>query len=178
VVADLSIVKGASVPQVGAGTTFDWVLEVTNLGPATAVGVSVTDVVPSSLTVTGVTSTFFDCTRSGNTVTCTRPSLAVDASGLITITVSVPASATSGTIENVGEVGSQTPDPNLSNNTDDASVTVVAQIPPTTITPILPPTGSNSTSPMVKVALVLLLVGAASVTVTRRRREDTLTSTD
>ena len=175
--ADLAIIKTASVSVVGAGGGFNWVLDITNNGPGTAINVIIGDVVPSQVTVTGVTSTQFTCGNVGNTVTCTKPTVAVGETGKVTITVTVPASAASGTITNIGTVTSDTPDPNLTNNSDDAAVSVVAQeAPPTTLPPvILPPTGSNSTSPVLQAAFMLILLGGAVLLITRRRRSEHLT---
>lgn len=172
-VADLAIVKDASVAVTGPGNAFNWTLVVTNNGPGTALDVEVDDLVPSSLTVGDVTSSFFDCTRSGNAVSCTRPSMAVGASGTITIAVTVNGTAVNGPITNVGTVESSTPDPDLTNNSDDATVEVVIIVPPTTLPPvILPPTGSDSTSPLVRSALALVLLGGVVLLITRRRRGD------
>ena len=169
--------KTASVSQIGAGGGFNWILNITNNGPGTAINVIVGDIVPSQVTVTGVTSAQFTCGNVGNTVTCTKPSMAVGETGQVTITVTVPASAASGTITNIGTVTSNTPDPNLSNNSDDAAVTIVAQAAPTTTLPpvILPPTGSNSTSPVLQAAFMLILLGGAVLLITRRRRSEHLT---
>ena len=126
------------------------------------------------MTVTGVTSSDFDCGNTGNAVECTVVSLAVGESGTLTIQVTVPLTAASGTVTNVGTVESDTPDPDLTNNSDDASVDVVAQAAPTTTLPpvTLPPTGSNSTNSMVQGGLLLLALGAVTLVATRRRRED------
>ena len=175
--ADLAIDKTASVATVGAGGGFNWVLVVENLGPAPAIDVVVGDLVPSAVTVTGVTSSFFDCSRSGNDVTCTRPEMAVGASGTITIAVTVPTNAEGGNVDNLGRVEASTPDPNLDNNSDDATVVVVAQIPPTSVAPTIPATGSNSTEPVVKTAMVLLMLGALGLVAARRRRPDGVTPT-
>lgn len=172
--ADLAIVKNASVSQVGAGGGFDWVLDVVNNGPGAALNVKVGDIVPAPLVVTAVSSAQFTCGFSGNSVTCTKPSMAVGESGRVTITVSVPATATGGTVVNVGTVEATTPDPNMSNNSDDASVVIVAQsqpVPTTTIPPVvLPPTGSNSTSPITTAALLLMVAGGVVLVLARRRR--------
>jgi uncharacterized repeat protein (TIGR01451 family)/LPXTG-motif cell wall-anchored protein len=174
----VAIVKTASVELVGAGNVFDWILDVTNNGPATASNVVVGDVVPSPFVITGVTSSDFDCGNSGNTVTCTAASMAVGATGQVTITVSVPLTADDGTVTNVGTVGADEPDPDLTNNSDEASVVVVAQAAPTTTLPpvTLPKTGTDATGDLVRGALMLLLLGAGAVLVTRRRREHPTTT--
>ena len=173
-VADLAIVKTASVSTTGPGGAFNWILTVTNDGPDTAVAVEVGDVVPSSLTVGDVTSSFFTCGRSGNVLTCTRPAMAPGESGVITIAVTVAGTPIDGPIVNVGTVESETPDPDLTNNSDDASVDVVIPLaaPPEPPPVTLPRTGSESTGPIVRSALWLILVGGAVMLVTRRRRGD------
>ena len=160
-IADMAIVKNASQSQVGAGGGFNWVLDVTNNGPSTANAVVVGDIVPSQLTVTGVSSSQFSCTHAGNSVTCTKASMAVGETGQVTIAVSVPSDAASGTVVNIGTVEATTPDRDLTNNSDDASVTLVAQAPPTTTLPpvVLPPTGSNATTPVTRAAFMLVLLG-------------------
>ena len=174
-VADMAIVKSASVPQVGAGGGFTWLLDVTNNGPDPAVSVVINDIVPGQVTVTGVTSAQFSCSNSGNTVTCTKASMAVGETGAISIAVTVPTSAASGTVDNIGTVTATTPDNNPSNNSDDASVTIVAQAPPLPPPPpvILPPTGSNSTTPVTWAAISLVLIGGLVMLVSRRRRDHT-----
>ncbi|HZB42454.1 MAG TPA: LPXTG cell wall anchor domain-containing protein, partial [Ilumatobacter sp.] len=174
-VADVAIVKNASVPQVGAGGGFTWLLDVTNNGPDPALAVVVGDIVPGQVTVTGVSSAQFSCSNSGNTVTCTKPSMAVGETGSISIAVTVPAVAASGSVVNIGSVTATTPDNNASNNSDDASVTIVAQAPPPPTPPpvILPPTGSNSTTPVTWAAISLVLIGGMVMLVSRRRRDHT-----
>jgi uncharacterized repeat protein (TIGR01451 family)/LPXTG-motif cell wall-anchored protein len=170
-VADLAILKSASISlPTGPGGGFDWILDVTNNGPGAAVGVVVGDEVPASLQITEVTSSFFDCGFVAQAVTCTRDSMAVGASGTITISVLVRADAVQGVIVNVGSVVAETPDPDLTNNSDDASVDVVVQFTPTTtVAQELPKTGGDS-SGLVRTALILLLLGVGVVGATRRRR--------
>ncbi len=69
---------------------------------------------------------------------------------------------------------SDTPDPDLTNNSDDATVTIVAQQPLTTTLPpvTLPRTGSDATQDIVRIAILFLLLGGAVVLITRRRRDD------
>jgi LPXTG-motif cell wall-anchored protein len=133
------------------------------------------DIVPGQVTVTGVTSAQFSCSNSGNTVTCTKPSMAVGETGSISIAVTVPAAAASGTVTNIGSVTATTPDNNPSNNSDDAAVTIVAQAPPLPPPPpvVLPPTGSNSTTPVTWAAISLVLLGGLVMLISRRRRDHT-----
>jgi uncharacterized repeat protein (TIGR01451 family)/LPXTG-motif cell wall-anchored protein len=174
-VADMAILKSASVQQAGAGGGFSWLLDVTNNGPDAATSVSISDIVPGQVTVTGVTSAEFSCSNAGNTVTCTKPSMAVGETGHITIAVTVPIAAAGGTVTNLGSVSASTPDPNTSNNSDDAAVTVVAQAAPLPEPPpvVLPPTGSNSTTPVTWAAISLVLLGGLVMLVSRRRRDHT-----
>ena len=123
--------------------------------------------------MTGVSSSQFNCTHTGNTVTCTKASMTVGETGCGRRSRSpCRSTAASGTVVNVGTVEATTPDTNLSNNSDDASVIVVAQAAPTTTLPpvVLPPTGSNSTSPVIRAAFVLVLLGGFVTLISRRRR--------
>ena len=90
----------------------------------------------------------------------------------------MPSDAVDGTIVNVGTVVADTPDQDLSNNSDDASVIVVAQIPPsTTLPPVtLPRTGSDVTGGLGSGAFVLILLGAGIMLIARRRQEDSATT--
>jgi uncharacterized repeat protein (TIGR01451 family) len=172
--ADLQIAKSASAPLIGAGGGFDWVLDVTNNGPGRAVSVVVTDTVPSSVTVTGVTSSQFACSAAGNAVTCTRAAMQPGETARITISVVVPVTAPGGTVTNTGFVAAATPETNLTNNTDDAAIQIVEQAAPTTTTvPIvnLPATGSNATVNLVRAALLLLGLGGGLLLLARRRRD-------
>jgi len=170
--ADLAIVKTSSVEVVGESGTFDWILTVTNNGPGAASNVVINDTVPGEVTITSVSSSAFVCSNVGNELTCTRSSLAVGASGTITISVQVNVGNTSTSTVNVGRVTSNTPDPDLTNNSDDDLVTLVVSQPPVVMpppVPDLPATGSNIAGAMTT-AIWLLLVGGALMLITRSRR--------
>ena len=118
--------------------------------------------------------------------------MAVGETGTVTIVTNVPANSAGGTVTNVGTVESDTRDDNLSNNSDNASVDVVAQRPPTPTTlppghcaflgalqechtPItLPKTGSDSTGWLVQGGLWLLMFGALGMVLAHRRRHGDL----
>jgi len=172
--ADVAIVKD---PPTGGpfapGSTFAWTLNVTNNGPFTAVDVTVTDQVPATLVVTSVSSADFSCGFVGNAVTCTRPTLASGASGTIVVNVSVPNDNQATSVTNVGVVTSSTPDTNLANNTDDASVPLVAQQPPPPPPPpveVLPETGSSNLGQLLAAGAALVAVGGLALLGARRRR--------
>jgi uncharacterized repeat protein (TIGR01451 family)/LPXTG-motif cell wall-anchored protein len=179
--ADLEIVKTATVPQTGAGGSFDWVLDVTNNGPSVADGgaeaaldVVVRDLVPDALTITGVESATFECAADGNVVTCTKSSMVSGESGRVVISVAVAADAAGGSITNVGTVESSTPDSDPTNDSDDATVDVVAQDPPPLPPPpplTLPRTGSSAGGLLWGGTLVVL-AGVAALAIGRRRRGD------
>ncbi len=173
-VADLVIVKTAGVATTGPDGAFDWVLDITNDGPAVAVNVLIGDLVPNQVTVTAVASSQFACTHTANDVACTKASMAVGETGRVTISVVVPAAAVSGSVTNVGTVESDTPDPDLTNNSDDATVDIVRQLAPTTTTAILPATGSGSTNTLVTMGAWLSLAGAGALLLAVRRRAGVL----
>jgi uncharacterized repeat protein (TIGR01451 family) len=172
--ADMAILKSVDVLQPLVGDSVVFTLAVTNLGPTVATGVTVTDNVPATLTVTAVSSSDYTCSASGNSITCTRPSQAVGVTGFITVTARVLESAPPNVdITNIGVVSSQTPDVNPANNQDPEVVTPRAQIvaPPTTTTPpiTIPSTGGDAAQ-LLQVALIALISGLCTVLLARRRR--------
>jgi CSLREA domain-containing protein len=108
--ADLSITKSValSLPQ----HTATFTIVVTNNGPGTATGISMSDTVPAFLTLSSATVPGGSCT--GNpTIVCTLPSLASGASVAFTI---VLTEVKTYPIYNVATVSATTPDPNMANN--------------------------------------------------------------
>ena len=126
--ADLSIVKSHS-DAVKVGDPLSFTLAVTNAGPSEARAVSVTDVLPSSLTFVSATGTGWACGETAGTVTCDLATpLAPGASAEpITVTVTVLASAYP-SVDNTATVGSTTPDPRPKNNTSTDTVPVPALV--------------------------------------------------
>ncbi|GAA1182961.1 hypothetical protein GCM10009664_56360 [Kitasatospora gansuensis] len=120
--ADVAIVKkAASTTPVAPGETFDYTVTVTNNGPSDAKGLAVTDELPSMLKFVSASDS---CTATGQNVTCSKlGTLAVKASKTYTITVQLdPAYAGDGTdVRNQAKVATDSPDPDQSNNTSDAS---------------------------------------------------------
>ena len=119
--ADLSIQKSA--PTTGEpGSEFTYTLTVTNDGPSTARGATLTDVVPAEFS--GAAADLAGCAITAGTVNCQLGDLAPDATVTIELTGTWNATAT-GIVTNTATTTSGTPDPNLDNNDDSADVALV-----------------------------------------------------
>lgn len=120
--ADLVMIKRSLVPRLGAGETAVFVLTVVNLGPATATEVTIADSLPAGLTPTSATNPA--CSIAGQDVACRFPALDPGQTRSTVVNASVAADVASGELVNTARAGSATPDPDLGNNSDEASVTV------------------------------------------------------
>lgn len=96
--------------------------QATNLGPAAASSLVVTDSLPTGMTYVSASATGARCTGSAP-VTCS----VTTSPAAITI---VARATTAGTVINTATATSATKDPNSANNSASASVTVVAPPPP------------------------------------------------
>jgi len=117
--ADVSITKTAAPNPVAVGGTLTYTLIVQNNGPATAIGVVVTDVLPSTVTLLSASASSGTCSGT-TTITC----VGLTASPT-TIVISVRANAP-GSLSNTASVSSSTTDPVPGNNSATAIVTVDA----------------------------------------------------
>lgn len=122
--ADLAVVKSSVQQTAVPGETFSYTIVVSNLGPADAESVLLTDIIPSSILSPqyslddGVT--FQPWTGSLNLGT-------VEAEGVRVIIIGGTVSLTAtGDITNTAVVSSPTPDPNLENNTSTLKTPVAA----------------------------------------------------
>lgn len=125
-VADLVISKTAGAATVNAGGTMDWTLTITNNGPYSSNGSSVSDTLPAGLTPTSVSSSVPDaCTISGQTVTCRAGEIVPNAGYQALIVTAVDPDYAGAKITNTATLtpGTET-DPNAANNTASATVTV------------------------------------------------------
>ena len=123
--ADLTITKNPSNPMPVAGEALDWVVQVVNAGPSTALDVAVADVVPAGFVVSSITSSPAGCTA----LPCDLGDLPVGS--LVTIVVAgIIDPGELGTISNSASVTSATDDPNGADNsvTADADVIAVADL--------------------------------------------------
>jgi uncharacterized repeat protein (TIGR01451 family) len=120
---DISVIKTDAPDPVSVGSNLTYTITVTNNGPDTGTGVTLTDTLPSNVTYVSATSTQGTCTRSGSTVTCSIGTLANGASATVTIVVTP---TTAGTITNTASVTCNETDTNSGNNTATATTTVNA----------------------------------------------------
>jgi uncharacterized repeat protein (TIGR01451 family)/LPXTG-motif cell wall-anchored protein len=126
--AELVLTKDAATPVVLAGTTAEFTVEVTNLGPSAADSVTVLDLLPSGLTPVSADGPGWTCTITGQQVACDRPALQPAASRTITITADVGQTVLDGSVlTNTATVSTTTPGDDPDNNTDTADVTVDAE---------------------------------------------------
>jgi uncharacterized repeat protein (TIGR01451 family) len=116
--------RAAATVKPGGNLTYN--LAAKNNGPDTALGITVTDVIPTGTTFVSVTPNTGNCTAppvgGTGTVTCTVGTMGDGISLKITLVVNV--NATSGTITDTATVTSTTYDPNTKNNTATATTTV------------------------------------------------------
>ena len=115
--ADLAVTKADTPDPVPAGRDITYTIVVTNNGPATAIGVTLTDTVPANTTFRSVsTPSGWTCTTPAvggtGTVSCALASLPAGQLSAMTLRVRVDAGATVGsTITNTATVSSTIADP-------------------------------------------------------------------
>jgi uncharacterized repeat protein (TIGR01451 family) len=119
--ANLELVKSDSPDPVDAGDTLTYTLGVANHGPSDASGVTVTDMLPPSVTFGSATPSQGTCMHAAGTVTCDLGDLADGASASATIEVTPNVA---GTITNQASVDSNQDDSNLGDNSDTEETTV------------------------------------------------------
>ncbi len=113
--ADLSLVKthtGLMTP----GLPFTYRLTVSNLGPSLASAVVVTDSLPLSVTFVSSTASCLRTASNPDMVACSLGNLAAGASASFDLLVLPDARLTAGTLTNLAQTASVTPDPEPTNN--------------------------------------------------------------
>lgn len=124
--ADVAILKTDSPDPVAVGQTLTYRLTVSNGGPDSATGVTVTDSLPPSVTFdsAAVTTGSGTCTNSGQTVVCELGDIASGGTAVVTIEVTP---TTTGTITDSVVVSADQSDANTDNNSDSEQTDVVAE---------------------------------------------------
>lgn len=127
VFADLAIAKKAAQNLVAPGSSVTYSLTVSNKG-GVPIDVNVTDQLPEGMTLIRCAATGNGvCGGFSNVVSVNFPEIQATAAETVLLTVGVSATATEGTIiTNTAFASSPVPDPDTSNNSSTASVTVAA----------------------------------------------------
>ncbi|MFK3678080.1 hypothetical protein ACI2IP_10120 [Microbacterium sp. NPDC090218] len=146
--ADLAITKSLDTDPLVAGQPVTFTIGVTNNGPQTATGVTVTDPIPAGITNVTVDSGDVTCTVTA-VVTCAVPDMAVGQSTQITVTGTLSPSGDPGaSLSNTATVSGTRTDPNLANNTASVISTMSASTDVSivkTFSPAVPVAGQNVT---------------------------------
>jgi uncharacterized repeat protein (TIGR01451 family) len=121
--ADISVTKTDSPDPVHVGQNLTYTITVTNGGPATATGVTLSDTLPKNAGFGSVTASQGTCTikPEKRLVTCSLGSIAGGTKATVTIVVK-PSSK--GTITNTATASGGQADPNAGNNSATAVTTV------------------------------------------------------
>jgi uncharacterized repeat protein (TIGR01451 family) len=123
-VSDLSISKADSSDPVLTGEGFTYTLVAHNEGPDDDNVVTVTDALPSGVTLDGtITTTQGTCSESGGTVTCELGEMLPGAANDVTIAIPVKATG-AGTYSNTATIEGESDDNDPSNNSDTETTTV------------------------------------------------------
>ncbi len=125
--ADLAISKADSPDPVGVGSLLTYTMQVQNLGPDPASGVTVTDELPKGVEFVSATTSPGQCSRKGRKVTCALGALnapTVDYGPPPTVTLTVIPRKV-GTITNQASVKGDQKDPVGANNKASATTSVV-----------------------------------------------------
>ncbi|MCI2282100.1 DUF11 domain-containing protein [Colwellia sp. MSW7] len=115
--ADLNIVQTDSKDPVILGGSYSYAINVNNIGPDASNNITVTDTLPTNVSYVSLGGTGRSCGNSGQTVTCTRASIANGANApTITLNAKVTGAIT-GNVTNTAIVSADTKDPETNNNT-------------------------------------------------------------
>jgi uncharacterized repeat protein (TIGR01451 family) len=122
--ADLSVTKTDSPDPVASDAVLTYTVEVGNAGPDPAENVTLTDDLEGGLDLLTATATAGTCERQGGRVNCELDTIANG--GSETATIQVRVRKKKGTIENSASVGSDTADPDATNDSDTQVTTIAA----------------------------------------------------
>lgn len=129
--ADLSITKANSPDPITVGSTLTYTLQVQNLGPDVATGVTVTDQLPKGVDFVSATTAAGNCARKKQKITCDLGQIGVPAvnySPPPTVAVSVIPRKI-GVISNTASVKGDQKDPVKSNDKATATTSVLGPAP-------------------------------------------------
>jgi uncharacterized repeat protein (TIGR01451 family) len=123
-VADLALTKTDSPDPVLVGGTLTYTLTVTNNGPNSATGVTLTDTLPANVTFVSSNPAAPTCSQAAGVVTCNLGTIASGANSVVTISVT-PQAAAVPSVTNSASVTAAEVDPNSADNTNISQTTTV-----------------------------------------------------
>jgi len=132
VAADLRLTQSVAARSVVAGRSAEWTVTVTNVGPAPAPAVTLTDVLPADLS--GATTNDPGCALADGVITCAAGDLSVGDSFRVTISGTVKPAARAALV-NAASVASSVLDVRPADNAVQARVRVTA-LAPVTVTKV------------------------------------------
>jgi len=127
IAADVEVGKSFSPDQIASGGTTTMTLSATNHGPGIAQSVSITDTLPSGLTVSG--SLPAGCTNTSGTIACAVGTLSPSQTSSFTLSITAPPLGTPAFYMNNARATTTTYDYDLSNNATIAGLSVAALTP-------------------------------------------------
>jgi uncharacterized repeat protein (TIGR01451 family) len=129
-VADLAVTKTDSPDPVAVDGTLTFTIQVRNLGPQQATGVTLTDRLPNHTVLLSASSSQGTCGRRGRRVTCNIGHLAADVTGASAVTVTIQMRTPRlGSLRNSAFAQSVETDPVLANDVAETTTQVVAPQP-------------------------------------------------
>jgi uncharacterized repeat protein (TIGR01451 family) len=120
--ADVAVSKTDTPDPVQPGGALTYTVTVSNLGPSTATGVTLTDTLPTGVTFLSSVPGPPTCVFSGATLACNLGTLAGGANSVVTINTTV--TATGGILVNTASASAAEADPETANNSGSASTGV------------------------------------------------------
>ena len=127
---DLVVSKRDNPDPVVEGENISYTIDVTNLGPDTATGVTFVDTLPFSVIYNSVSTSQGSCVQSGRVVSCSLGSIIAGGSATVVISVTTTNVGVDQTITNVASASSDESDSNPANNADSETTTVLVTTPP------------------------------------------------
>jgi uncharacterized repeat protein (TIGR01451 family) len=125
--ADISVTKTADPPVAVPGASLSYEIAVANLGPSDAIGVHVTDTLPTDLEGVTWSTTQGSCTlRANNALECALGDVAAGQSAIIALVGTVPSDTTDALVNRVRADSCCTEDENDENN----EVTITTPVAP------------------------------------------------
>ena len=125
--ADVAVSAVAPTDPVAVGANLPYTLHVSNLGPAAATSVELTDTLPEGTTFVSAATSLGSCRHANGTLVCTLGTLASGGSATVVLTV---RPTISGAHINQAVVSADSADPIASNNTAVTTTTAVLVVGP------------------------------------------------